>query len=82
MINHCHVIIGPNNVPKTYYMLKVLEQIGKKRPIQLITQSPNQYPNFKTSIEIKSIDKYRGSVVIFDDMLSARKSSQTDEFFT
>ena len=63
-------------------MLKVLEKKGKKRPIQLITQSPNQYANYKTSIEIESIDKYRGSVVIFDIMLGARNSSQTDEFFT
>ena len=80
--NHRHVIIGPSNVGKTYYMLKVLEKIGEQRPIHLITRSPNQYPNYKTSNEIKPINKYKGSVVIFDDMLGAKNSSQIDEFFT
>ena len=63
-------------------MLKVLEKIGNKRPIHIITRSPNQYPNFKTSNEIKPMNKYKGSVVILDDMLGARNSSQTDDFFT
>ena len=80
--NHRHVIIGPSNVGKTYYMLKILEKISKKRRIRIITRSPNQYPNYKTSNEIKPIDKYKGSVVIFDDMLGARNSSQIDEFFS
>ena len=80
--NHRHVIIGPSNVGKTYYMLKVLEKIGNKRPIHIITRSPNQYPNYKTSNEIKPINKYKGSVTIFDDMLGAKSSSQIDEFFT
>ena len=80
--NHRHVIIGPSNVGKTYYMLKVLEKIGNKRPINIITRSPNQYPDYKTSNEIKPINKYKGSVVIFDDMLGAKNSSQIDEFFT
>ena len=80
--NHGHVIIGPSNVCKTYYMLKVLEKIGCQRPIHIITRSPNQYPNHKTSNEIKPINKYKGSVVIFDDMLGAKNSSQIDEFFT
>ena len=31
--NHRHVVIGPSNVGKTYYMLKVLEKIGGQRPI-------------------------------------------------
>ena len=80
--NHRHVVIGPSNVGKTYYMLKVLEKIGNKRPINIITRSPNQYPNYKTSNEIKPINKYKGSVVIFDDMLGAKNSSQIDEFLT
>ena len=80
--NHRHVVIGPSNVGKTYYMLKVLEKIGNNRPIHIITRSPNQYPNYKTSTEIKPINKYKGSVVVFDDMLGARNSSQIDEFFT
>ena len=80
--NPRHVIIGPCNVGKTYYMLKILEKIGNKRPIHIITRSPNQYPNYKTDIEIRPINKYKGSVVIFDDMLGAKNSSQIDEFFT
>ena len=80
--NHRQVIIGPSNVGKTYYMLKVLEKIGNQRPIHIITPSPNQYPNFKTTNEIKPINKYKGSIVIFDDMLGAKNSSQIDELFT
>ena len=63
-------------------MLKVLEKIGNQRPINIITRSPNQYPNFKTTNEIKPINKYKGSSIIFDDMLGAKNSSQIDEFFT
>ena len=80
--NHAYVVIGPRNVGKTFYMLKVLEKTGDKRPIHKITRSPNQHPNYKTSTEIKPINKYKGSIVIFDDMLGARNSSQIDEFFT
>ena len=80
--NHGNVVIGPSNVGKTYYMLKILEKIGNKRPIHIITRSPNQYANCKTSIDIEPIDKYKESVVIFDDMFGARNSSQIDEFFT
>ena len=80
--NRANVIIGPRNVVKMFYMLKILEKIGNKRPIHIITRSPNQYPNHKTSNEIKPINKYKGSVVIFDDMLGAKNSSQIEEFFT
>ena len=80
--NHRQVIIGPSNVGKTYYILKILEKIGDKRPIHIITRSPNRYPNYKTSNEIKPINKYKGSVAIFDDMLGARNSCQKNEFFT
>ena len=79
--NHRHIIIGPSNVGKTFYMLKVLEKIGDQRPIHIINRSPNQYPNYKTSNEIKPIHKCKESVVIFDDMLGAKNSSQIDEFF-
>ena len=80
--NHACVVIGPRNVRKTYYMLKMLEKRGNKRSIHIITRSPNQYANYKTSNEIKPINRYKGSIVIFDDMLGAKKSSQIDEFFT
>ena len=67
--NHVYVVIVPRNVGKTYYMLKIRAKIGNKRPIHIITRSPNQNPIFKTSNELKPKDKYKGSVVIFDDML-------------
>ena len=63
-------------------MLKIIEKLGNKRPVHIISRSPNQYSNFKTSTEIKPINNYKGSVIIFDDMLGARNSSQIDEFFT
>ena len=63
-------------------MLRVLEKIGNKGPIHIITRSPNQYPNYKTNNEIKPINKNKGSVVIFDDMLGGENSSLIDEFFT
>ena len=63
-------------------MLKVFEKISNRRPIHIKTRSPNLYPNYKTSTDIKPINKCKGSVVIFNDMLGAKKSSQIDEFFT
>ena len=80
--NHAYIVIGPRNVGKTFYMLKVLEKITDKKPIFIITRSPNQYPNYTTNSEIKTINKYKRTVVIFDDMLGARNCSQIDEFFT
>ena len=80
--HHAYVVIGPRNVGKTYYMLKIIEKAGNKRPIHIITRSPSQYPNYKTNNEIKPINKYKRSVVIIDDMLGARNSSQKDEFYT
>ena len=80
--NHTYVVIGARNVGKTYYMLKILEKLGNKIPIHIITRSTSHYPNYKTFIEFKPVDKYEGSVVIFDGMLGARNSSQKDELFT
>ena len=77
---HAYVVIGPRNVSKTDYMLRMLEKIGSKRSIHIITRSPNQYSIYKTSNEIKTISIYKGSVVILDDMLGARNSSQIGEF--
>ena len=53
--NHANVVFGPRNFGKTYYILKVFEKIGNKRPIHIIIRSPNQYPNYKTSNEIEPI---------------------------
>ena len=46
--NHRHVVIGRSNVGKNYYMLKILQKLGNKRPIHIITRSANQYPTYKT----------------------------------
>ena len=43
--NCANVVSGPRNNGKTYYFLIVLEKLGNKRPINIITRSPNQYPN-------------------------------------
>ena len=59
-----------------------MEKIGNKRPIHIITRLPNQYPNFKTSNEIKPINKNKGLVVTFDDILGAQNSSQMNDFYT
>ena len=80
--NHAYFVIGQRKVGKTNYMLKMLEKKDNKRPIHIITRSPNQNPNYKTTTDIKPIDKYKGSIVNFDYMLRARNSSQIEEFFT
>ena len=60
--NHAYVVIGPGNVGRTYYMLKVLEKIGNKRPIHMITRSLNQYPNYETSIETNQYIKTKAQL--------------------
>ena len=45
--NNAYVLIGPRNVGKIYYMLKMLEKTGNKRPFHIITRSANQCPNMK-----------------------------------
>ena len=69
--NHRQLMIGPSNVSKTFYMLKMLDKKGNKRPLHIKTRSPKKYPNCETDAKIESIDKYRGSVIIFDHMLGA-----------
>ena len=80
--NHDNVVIGQRNIGKTFYMLKMLVQIGNKRPNHITTRSSNQYPNYKTNHEIEPIKIDKKSVLIFDDMLGARNNSQTDDFYT
>ena len=63
-------------------MLKMLDKICSPKLNHITTRSANQYPIYKTSNEIKPMKKYKGSVVIFDDMLGAQNSSQSDEFYT
>ena len=56
---HAYDVIGPRNVGKTYYFLKILEKLGNQRPIHIITRSLTQYPIYKTSNESKPINKYK-----------------------
>ena len=64
-----------------YHMVKILAKIGNKRPLHIITRSPKQYPNYTTINESKPIDKYKESVVIFDDMWGSHNNSPIDDFF-
>ena len=74
-------MIGPRNVGKTNYVHKWLEKVDNQRPVHIKTRSPNQYLKYKTSNEVKPINKYKESVVFFDDMLGAGNSSQIDDFY-
>ena len=60
----------------------MLEKLRNKKPIHILTRSPNQYPKHKTEDDNKPIESSKGPVVIFDDMLAARNSSHKGEFFT
>ena len=53
--NHAYIALGARNVGKTYYMLRIPGKIGNQRPIHIRTRSPNQYPNYKTTTDIKPI---------------------------
>ena len=74
-------LLAQATLVKRFTCSKYLKK-NNKRPIHIITRSPNQYPNYKTSKENKPKNKFKGSVVIFDDLLGAKDSSQIDEFFT
>ena len=64
-------------------MLKVLEKICNKQKGDSYNNSISQsIPTYKTSNEIEPINQNKGSIVLFDDMLGARNSSQIDEIFT
>ena len=79
--NQAYVVIGPRNVGKTYYMLRMLEkQVTKDQFIQKL--DPPIKIRIKKQVMKLGKKKYKGSVVVFDDMLGARNSSQLDEFFT
>ena len=76
------LIIGFSNCGKTYLMNHILFQ--KQEPIFIITKSLNQYPNIKaqTSDEIKPLENYENSIVVFDDMFLSKQESNIDLFFT
>ena len=71
--NNRNLMIGFSNCGKTYLMNHILHQ--KQEPIFIITKSVNQYPNIKaqTSDEIRPLNGYENSVVVFDDMLLSKQ---------
>ena len=36
--NHAHIVIGPRNVGKIFYMLKIVEKIGNKKTCSYCSQ--------------------------------------------
>ena len=76
------LIIGFSNCGKTYLMIYILLQ--KQEPIFLFRNSLNHFPNIKaqTSDEIKPLQNYENSTIVFDDMLLSKQESNIDLFFT
>ena len=60
--------------------MKKQEKFGNKGPIHAVPRSLYQYSNFKTIIDIKPINKYRGFVILFGDIMG--NSSQLDKLIT
>ena len=76
------LIIGCSNCGKTYLMNHIFLQ--KREPIFIITKSLNQYPKTKaqTSDQIKPLDQFENSTVVFDDLLLSKRESNIDLFST
>ena len=58
--------------------------LRKQEPIFITTKSLKQYPNIKaqTSDEIQSLNEYKNTIIVFDDMLPSKQESKIDLFFT
>ena len=80
--NNRTLIIGFSNCGKNYPLNHILHQ--KQEPIFIITKLLNQYPNSKaqTSDEIETLEYYKNSTVVFDDMLLSKQESNIDLIFT
>ena len=81
-INNPTLIKGLSDCGKNYLMNYILLQ--KQQPNFISTKSLNQYPSIKaqTSDEIKLLENYENSTVVFDDMLLSKLESIFDLFFT
>ena len=81
-VNILSLIIGFSNCGKTHLKNHILHQ--KQEPIFIITKSLNQYlnNNVQTSDEIKPLELYENSTIVFDDMLPSKQKSNIDLFFT
>ena len=80
------LLVGPSFSSKTYLMLKILSRMID-RDIYIITKSPpEQYTNSKIKIkeisdEIKPLNEYENSIIVFDDILGSSNSRFIDQFF-
>ena len=85
-INIRTLLVGHSFLGKTYLMLKLLSRIPN-RDIYIITKSPpEQYSISKikikeTSDEIKPLNEYENSIIVFDDSLGSSNSRHIDQFF-
>ena len=81
-----HFLVGPYFSGKTYLMLKILSRIPDL-DIYIITDAPpEQYSNSKNKIkeiidDIKSLNQYKNSIIVFDDILGSSNSKFVDQFF-
>ena len=84
--NNRTLLVGPSFSGKTYLMLKILSRIPD-RVIFIITKSPpEQYSNSKIKIieisdEIKPLNEFENSVIVFDDNLGSTNSNYIDQYF-
>ena len=84
--NNRTLVVGPSFSGKTYLILKILSRISD-RDIYIITKSPpEQYTNSKIKIkeindEIKPLNEYENSIIVFDDILGSSNSRFIDQFF-
>ena len=84
------LIVGPSFCGKTYLLFNKIKLITKKeaeKQIKIITRSPEQYIDSDLGFELeedfesKTLDDYKGCVVVFDDMLDSNQKL-IDPFFT
>ena len=84
--NNRTLLVGPSFSGKTYLMLKLLSRMPD-RDVYIITKSPpEQYTNSKIKIkeisdEIKPLNEYENSIIVFDDILGSSNSRFIDQFF-
>ena len=84
--NNRTLLVGASFAGKTYLMLKILSRIPY-RDIYIITKSPpEEYSNSKIKIkeisdEIKPLNEYENSIIVFDDILGSSNSRFIDQFF-
>ena len=80
--NNRSLIIGFSNCGKNYLINHILLQ--KQEPTFLITKSINQYPNIKaqTSDGVQSLENYKNSTIVSDEMLLSKQESKINLLFT